>query len=272
MNMLSGLYHSAGSPAYARLTRVHKGGVRMSGRLRKLLRIAAAVALVFSLGTLLFYLYDDYRSEKNEDKIHALKEQEELVIPDVLPEYSALYNENNDTIGWLRIDGTGIDNVVMYAPDEIEKYLHTDFYGNYSYRGCLYVDEYCDIFRSDNIIIYGHNMKDGSMFGALMNYLDEGFYEKHKYISFDTIYEKQTYEVVAAVKTAIPADGDECFRYYEYTGSDDEEMFNEYTKFIEENRLYDTDAKLLEGDSILTLSTCAYHADDGRFIVVARKI
>ena len=244
----------------------------MSGRLRKLPRIAAAVALVFSLGTLLFYLYDDYRSEKNEDKIHALKEQEELVIPDVLPEYSALYNENNDTIGWLRIDGTGIDNVVMYAPDEIEKYLHTDFYGNYSYRGCLYVDEYCDIFRSDNIIIYGHNMKDGSMFGALMNYLDEGFYEKHKYISFDTIYEKQTYEVVAAVKTAIPADGDECFRYYEYTGSDDEEMFNEYTKFIEENRLYDTDAKLLEGDSILTLSTCAYHADDGRFIVVARKI
>ena len=115
-------------------------------------------------------------------------------------------------------------------------------------------------------------MKDGSMFGALMNYVDEGFYEKHRYISFDTIYEKQTYEVVAAVKTAIPAADEECFRYYEYTGSDDVKMFNEYVEFIEENRLYPTDAKLLEGDSILTLSTCAYHADDGRFIVVARKI
>ena len=115
-------------------------------------------------------------------------------------------------------------------------------------------------------------MKDGSMFGSLMNYADEGFYEKHKYISFDTIYEKQTYEVVAAIKTAIPAAGEECFRYYEYTGSDDVKMFNEYVEFIEENRLYPTDAKLHEGDSILTLSTCAYHADDGRFIVVARKI
>lgn len=244
----------------------------MSGRLRKTIRIVASVVLIFSLSVLLFYLYDDYRSRKTDDQLQDLREQEGFEIPDVLPEYSALYNENNDTIGWLKIDGTGIDNVVMYAPKEIEKYLHADFYGNYSYRGCLYVDEYCDIFRSDNIIIYGHNMKDGSMFGALMGYVDEGFYEKHRYISFDTIYEKQTYEVVAAVKTAIPADGDDRFRYYEYTGWDDEEMFNEYVKFIEENRLYETDAKLHEGDSILTLSTCAYHEDDGRFIVVARKI
>lgn len=244
----------------------------MNGRLRKLLRITAAAVLVFSLGNLLFYLYDDYHSGKTEDQLRELKEQAELEIPDVLPEYSSIYNENSDTIGWLKIDGTGIDNVVMYAPDEIEKYLHADFYGNYSYRGCLYVDEYSDILRSDNLIIYGHNMKDGSMFGSLMNYADEGFYEKHKYISFDTIYEKQTYEVVAAIKTAIPAAGEECFRYYEYTGSDDVKMFNEYVEFIEENRLYPTDAKLLEGDSILTLSTCAYHADDGRFIVVARKI
>ncbi|MBP3483968.1 MAG: class B sortase [Oscillospiraceae bacterium] len=244
----------------------------MNGRLRKLLRITAAAVLVFSLGNLLFYLYDDYHSRKTEDQLRELKDQAELEIPDVLPEYSSIYNENSDTIGWLKIDGTGIDNVVMYAPDEIEKYLHADFYGNYSYRGCLYVDEYCDILRSDNLIIYGHNMKDGSMFGSLMNYADEGFYEKHKYISFDTIYEKQTYEVVAAIKTAIPAAGEECFRYYEYTGSDDVKMFNEYVEFIEENRLYPTDAKLHEGDSILTLSTCAYHADDGRFIVVARKI
>lgn len=244
----------------------------MSERLRKTVRIIAAVALICSLSVLIFYLYDDYRSRKTEDQLQELKGQEDFVIPDVLPEYSALYNENSDTVGWLRIDGTGIDNVVMYAPDEVEKYLHTDFYGNYSYRGCLYVDEYCDIFRSDNIIIYGHNMKDGSMFGALMGYLDEGFYEKHKYITFDTIYEKQTYEVVAAVKTAIPADDDDRFRYYEYTGSDDTEMFNKYIKFIEENRLYAAGAELQEGDSILTLSTCAYHEDDGRFIVVARKI
>ena len=244
----------------------------MNGRLRKLLRITAAAVLVFSLGNLLFYLYDDYHSGKTEDQLRELKEQAELEIPDVLPEYSSIYNENSDTIGWLKIDGTGIDNVVMYAPDEIEKYLHADFYGNYSYRGCLYVDEYCDILRSDNLIIYGHNMKDGSMFGSLMNYADEGFYEKHKYISFDTIYEKQTYEIVAAIKTELVPEGSDGFKYYEYTGSGDENSFNDYVKFIEENRLYDTDAELSPGDKILTLSTCAYHAEDGRFIVVAKKI
>lgn len=244
----------------------------MSDRLRKAIRSIAFVALICSLSALLFFLYDDYRSGKTDDKLRELKEQEEFESPDVLAEYSALYNENSDTIGWLKIEGTGIDNVVMFAPDDIEKYLHADFYGNYSYRGCLYVDEYCDIFRSDNIIIYGHNMKDGSMFGALMGYLDKGFYEKHKYISFDTIYEKQTYEVVAAIKTSIPAEDYEGFRYYEYTGCANYEMFNEYVKFIEENRLYETGTGLKEGDSILTLSTCAYHTDDGRFIVVARKI
>lgn len=244
----------------------------MSSGLRKAIRIIAAAALIISLCVLIMYVYDDYRSRKNDERVSGLKGQDEFVIPDVLPEYSALYDENNDTIGWLKIEGTAIDNVVMYAPDEIEKYLHTDFYGDYSYRGCLYVDEYCDIFRSDNIIIYGHNMKDGSMFGALMGYADEGFYENHKLITFDTIYEKQTYEVVAAIKTAIPPEGDDCFRYYEYTGADDDEMFSEYVKFIDENKLYETDLELEKGDSILTLSTCAYHEDDGRFIVVARKI
>ncbi len=245
----------------------------MTDRTRKTVRIVAAIALICSLSLLIFYLYDDYRSRNTDELLHELHGQDaELEIPDILPEYTAIYNENNDAIGWLKIDGTGIDNVVMYAPDEIEKYLHTDFYGSYSYRGCLYVDEYCNIFRSDNLIIHGHNMKDGSMFGGLMYYIDEGFYKEHKYISFDTIYEKQTYEIVAAIKTAIPAEGEHCFRYYEYTGTDDSNMFNEYVKFIEKNRLYATDASLMEGDSILTLSTCAYHEDDGRFIVVARKI
>ena len=160
----------------------------------------------------------------------------------------------------------------MYAPDEIDKYLHTDFYGNYAYRGCLFVDEYCDILSSDNLIIYGHNMKDNSMFGSLMYYVSEDFYKQHKLISFDTIYEKQTYEIVAAIKTELVPEGSDGFKYYEYTGSGDENSFNDYVKFIEENRLYDTDAELSPGDKILTLSTCAYHAEDGRFIVVAKKI
>ena len=109
------------------------------------------------------------------------------------------------------------------------------------------------------------------MFGSLMYYVSEDFYKQHKTVSFDTIYEKQSYEIVAAIKTELVPEGEYGFKYYEYTGSDDE-SFDEYVKFIEENRLYDTDAQLSSGDKLLTLSTCAYHTEDGRFIVVARKI
>lgn len=245
----------------------------MNDKMRKIIRLIALIALIVSAGVLIFYAVDDLRSKSTGDKLKDLKgAQATSALPDILPEYKALYAENPDTIGWLRIDGTGIDNVVMYAPDEIDKYLHTDFYGNYSYRGCLFVDEYCDILSSDNLIIYGHNMKDYSMFGSLMYYVSEDFYRQHKLISFDTIYEKQTYEIVAAIKTELVPEGSDGFKYYEYTGSGDEASFSEYVKFIEENKLYDTDAELSPGDKILTLSTCAYHSEDGRFIVVARKI
>ena len=245
----------------------------MNDKMRKIIRLIALIALVVSVGVLIFYAVDDMRSKNTGDKLKDLKgAQATSALPDILPEYKALYAENSDTAGWLRIDGTGIDNVVMYAPDEIDKYLHTDFYGNYSYRGCLFVDEYCDILSSDNLIIYGHNMKDYSMFGSLMYYVSEDFYRQHKLISFDTIYEKQTYEIVAAIKTELVPEGSDGFKYYEYTGSGDEDSFSEYVKFIEENKLYDTDAELSPGDKILTLSTCAYHSEDGRFIVVARKI
>lgn len=245
----------------------------MNDKMRKIIRLIALIALIVSAGVLIFYAVDDLRSKNTGDKLKDLKgAQATSALPDILPEYKALYAENPDTVGWLRIDGTGIDNVVMYAPDEIDKYLHTDFYGNYSYRGCLFVDEYCDILSSDNLIIYGHNMKDYSMFGSLMYYVSEDFYRQHKLISFDTIYEKQTYEIVAAIKTELVPEGSDEFKYYEYTGSGDEDSFSEYVKFIEENKLYDTDAELSPGDKILTLSTCAYHSEDGRFIVVARKI
>lgn len=245
----------------------------MNDKMRKIIRLIALIALVVSVGVLIFYAVDDMRSKGTDDKLKDLKgAQATSALPDILPEYKALYAENPDTVGWLRIDGTGIDNVVMYAPDEIDKYLHTDFYGNYSYRGCLFVDEYCDMLSSDNLIIYGHNMKDYSMFGSLMYYISEDFYRQHKLISFDTIYEKQTYEIVAAIKTELVPEGSDGFKYYEYTGSGDEASFSEYVKFIEENKLYDTDAELSPGDKILTLSTCAYHSEDGRFIVVARKI
>ena len=237
----------------------------------KIVRVISLIVLIASLCVLAVYIIGDLRDAKTEDDIKGLKGND-VKVPEVLDEYAGLYAENSDTIGWLKIDGMTIDYVVMQAPDEINKYLRHDFYGKDSTRGCLFVDEYCDIFNSDNIIIYGHNMKDGSMFGTLDSYADESFYAEHKIIQFDTIYEKHSYEVVAAISTSIPAKDEDVFRYYEYTSSNDEETFLDYADFIEKNKLYDTGVEINPGDKLLTLSTCAYHTTDGRFVVVARQI
>lgn len=193
-------------------------------------------------------------------------------VPVVLDKYSELYAQNNDAIGWLTIDDTVIDYVVMYAPEETSKYLHLDYYGNYSDRGCLFLDEDCDIWDYDNLIIYGHRMNSGAMFGHLAYYSDKSYWENHKYIKFDTIYAEQTYEVVAALYTRILYVEEEGFRYYTFTKAADEAEFNEYVDFINENQQYDTGIDISYGDKLLTLSTCSNHTANGRFIVIAKLI
>ena len=253
--------------------------------MRKTLMLVVCIlsALVFlgSAGMLLHYWQQDRSDQKVRESLFSLRplerEPEENPVPDAeatpdLDAFSGLLALNPDTIGWLRIEGTVIDDVVMYAPLEKEKYLHRDFYGNDSVRGAFFVDENCDVRTSDNVIIYGHHMKDGTMFGALADYQSADFAARHPIVQFHTLYGNHRYEVVAAINTRILAAGEPGFRYYEYTGSNDDVKFWEYWNFIQQNRLYDTGVTLQPGDRLLTLSTCAYHAQDGRFILVARQV
>ena len=235
--------------------------------------ILSAVVFLACAGILGYYWMQDRSDARVRDAVWSLWPGESEA-PGEAPDaaFRDLLAQNPDTIGWLRIDGTGIDDVVMYAPAQEDKYLHLDFFGNYSVRGTYYVEEACDLQTSDNIIIYGHHMKDGTMFGALVDYQNAEFARAHPTIRFHTIYADHTYEIVAAINTRILSPGESGFRYYEYTASNDEQMFREYDAFIRLNRLYDTGVELQPGDRLLTLSTCAYHAQDGRFIVVARQI
>lgn len=239
---------------------------------RKLtLAICMISALVFltSAGVLLYYWQQDRHDARVRNEVSDLR-PDDSAEPDSA--FVGLLEENPDTIGWLRVEGTEIDDVVMHAPAKPDKYLHLDFYGNYSVRGTYYVAEACDVRTSDNIIIYGHHMKDGTMFGALVAFQSADFAAAHPTIRFHTLYADHTYEIVAAINTRILSDGEPGFRYYEYTGSGDAERFEQYWSFILQNRLYDTGVTLEPGDRLLTLSTCAYHTADGRFIVVARQV
>lgn len=194
---------------------------------------------------------------------------------EILRKYKRLYDKNSDIAGWLTIDDTTIDYPVMYTPGDNEYYLHLDFNKNWSDPGTPFIDENCRPFddRTTNVLIYGHNMKSGIMFRELLQYEDENYCKSHKIIKFDTIYETGRYEVVGAFRAQIySADDTEHYHYYEFFNASDKEEFDEYIDFVKQNTSYDTGITPEYGDELLTLSTCASHVEDGRFVVVARKI
>lgn len=190
-----------------------------------------------------------------------------------LSDYQALYLQNNDMVGWIKIEDTKINYPVMQSKDNPNFYLKHGFDKSYTDYGCPYVQENCDVdIPSDNLIIYGHNMKDSSMFSGLMKYKDKSFWESHKTIRFDTLTEKCNYEVIAVFKTVVYTDSPESFKYYQFINADTRDEFNAYITKCKELALYDTGVTAEYGDKLITLSTCEYSRNNGRMVVVAKKI
>lgn len=147
----------------------------------------------------------------------------------------------------------------MQTPDNPDYYLKHGFDKAYSNYGVPYIDEGCAPGLSNNIVIYGHHMNDGTMFADLCGYADRGFYEGHKTIRFDTLSGSGEYEVVAAFRFNTNRD---TFRYNEYTNMDEAE-FAEFLENVRARALYDTDMEVEYGDTLLTLSTCEYTYKNG---------
>ena len=112
----------------------------------------------------------------------------------------ALITENADCIGWLSIDGTTISYPVMHTPSDPQKYLRRNFYGKYSQSGVPFLDGRCDL-QNSNLIIYGHNMRNGTMFSDLKRYVDRDFLNAHRTVKFETTDGVQTFIVTEALKT-----------------------------------------------------------------------
>ena len=150
----------------------------------------------------------------------------------------ALIAENADCIGWLSIDGTNISYPVMHTPSDPQKYLRRNFYGKYSQSGVPFLDGRCDI-QSTNLIIYGHNMKNGTMFADLKKYVDKDFLSAHRTVKFETADGVQTFTVTEVLKTNIS---------------------NEWY-----NRISAEDGRQL------ILSTCYGSGKDGRLLIIAAE-
>lgn len=194
-------------------------------------------------------------------------------LPRMLPELKALYDRNPHTAGWVQIEGTMVNYPVMQTPDEPawwNYYLHRNFDGDYEYRGCIYARECCDLLRpSDNIVLYGHNMADHTMFGELLDYRYYDHYRTHRYIQFSNLYERHTYEIFAVFRvSANPGN----YEYYTYNEFGSQEEFDGFVSTCKSMCLYDIDFTPSYGDKMITLSTCDLSIDNGRLVVVAARI
>lgn len=189
----------------------------------------------------------------------------------VLPEFAELYAMNNDIVGWLEIPGSEISYPVMQTPDQVDYYLKHNFSKESSNHGCLYVREVCNVTApSDNLTIYGHRMRDRSMFAQLDKYMEKSYWEEHPYIYFDTLTELHTYKVMAVfLTTATVGEG---FAYHEFVDAADEAAFNEFVKTCKDLALYNTGVEAQYGDKFITLSTCEYSQTNGRLVVVAKRL
>lgn len=193
-------------------------------------------------------------------------------LPNILPEYQTLYSLNKRLIGWVKIDDTYIDYPVLQTVNN-DYYLNHNFDQEEDKNGSIFLDKDCSIYpRSTNLILYGHHMRSGRMFGQLNKYSSEKFYKEHKYIQFDTIYEKGTYEVMYVFRSKIYEESEIVFKYYQFTDAVSETEFESNMMQMADMSLYDTGVNAEYGDELLTLSTCDYYTSDGRFVVVAKKI
>lgn len=151
----------------------------------------------------------------------------------------ALITENADCIGWLSIDGTNISYPVMHTPSDPQKYLRRNFYGKYSQSGVPFLDGRCDL-QSSNLIIYGHNMRNGTMFSDLKRYVDRDFLNAHRTVKFEAADGVQTFIVTEVLKTNTSD------AWYNRIASED-------------------------GSRCLILSTCYGSDKDGRLLIIAAE-
>ena len=193
----------------------------------------------------------------------------------ILSKYENLYRQNSDMVGWIKIEDTNINYPVMQTEiDNPTFYIDRDFEKKESVSGIPFVDSRCTT-ESENVIIYSHNMKNGTMFGELKKYKEEKFYNNHKIIVFDTLYEERMYEIVAVILTKVyynVTSTQNVFNFYNYIELDTKEKLDEYVTTFKDQALYETGVSVEYNDKLITLVTCDYYTEDGRLLILARQI
>lgn len=193
-------------------------------------------------------------------------------VPVVNP-YSKSFLANEDMAAWLQIPGTNVDYPVMWTPRDEEYYLRRGFDGSKNQAGCLILDTDSSLDPlTTNLIIHGHNMDNGTMFGHLADYTNEKYCAEHKDIILHTKTLQRNYEVIAVFRSQVFRKSDQVFKFYKFFQADTQEEFDDFYNNIKAMSLYDTGVTAEFGDRFITLSTCSYHVENGRLVVVAKEV
>lgn len=240
-------------------------------------KIIYAIIIILLIATLIISSYFLYKNKKDD------KEQEDIFenIIDIAENtddtqkneeinMQELYNINNDIVGWIKIGNTNINYPVMQTKENPNYYLRKNFYKKYSLWGTPFLAENCDIKSSDNLIIYGHHINNSKMFGELEKYKDEEFCKSHNIIKFYTMEDKSEYEIISVFKTVVyDSTG---FQYYKYINFNNKDEFDTFIDRCNELSFFSFKKKANYKDKLLTLSTCEYSKQNGRLVIIAKKI
>ncbi len=237
------------------------------------------ILLIIFIAVFLFSSYQFYTEYtmsqddiKNFDEINKIyQEYQENNESDESPITPLIY-ENDDVVGWVSIENTLLDYPVMHTPENPEYYIRRNFYKEYSASGTPFIAEGCTLEpRSDQLIIYSHNNRNGTMFGSLTKYDDYQYYQENKEIYLTIHDQEETYEIFAVIYLDVTVDNGH-LEFYNFINASSEEQYHSYIDSLKQQSIYDTDVDVNYGDKLLTLAACSYHSENGRLIVVAKKI
>jgi len=234
----------------------------------RIITIASVTVFIYAAYNLSDVLIDYYKNRQLMNDMQAMfyAADDEPTGDTVRPGFLPLLEQNEDVVGWITIDGTQIDYPIVQAEDNFH-YLTRNFYHEESRAGSIYLDYRNDVHLNseNNVVVYGHRMRDGSMFENLTKYLDEDFFNANRTIEFDTLYDSYEGEVFAVYQTLTT------FNYIQ-THFDDANEFNGLLNNIYDTTLYTNDVEVTEDDKIITLSTCDYKLDEneGRLVLQAK--
>lgn len=248
-----------------------------TNRLMKIIFIFFIIIFVCGMGYLTYYLYDRNKNNKDNEEILNNIEIDENKITKTKTErmlqLEELQKENEEIIGWLEIEGTNINYPVLQASDN-EYYLTHNYKKEKASTGSIFLDKDFDLMNgSSNYLIYGHRNKSGLMFEDLMKYAKEDFYKEHTKIKFTTNKDDGVYEILSVFYSRVYYKSEQnVFRYYYFVNANNEQEYNDFVNNAKKVSLYDTGVTAKYGEQLLTLSTCEYSQEDGRFAVVCKKI